>query len=366
MKTILYSLLAAAACGMALGQTAYTNPVGYVSQQCKGNSDTIVAIPLRKSSAFAGTLSAAPDTITTPGSAILSLSGTPNLVVNAFAGSYYAKFKKSSPAAAGDGQWFSITANAAASLTVNLNGAAISAVSGAALEVIKYWTLNELIDPALSTTDYTTTGNVMMASTSELSGGRRTQLLIPNLIGNGVNLSPTTTYYVNAGIWKKNAAGSTNFGIDQLWPDTYFIIRHPSQVLTHTTFTATGEVEPTDINVGLRTQALVSQDNYVGIPRPVDTTLNALNLGGTAAFLTSTSELSGGRRDQLLVYNNAAVGKNKAPSVTYYYNAGIWKKNAAGSTDFGSDVIPAGAGFVIRKYKSGDGADDIWNNIPVY
>ncbi|MEY4570190.1 MAG: hypothetical protein RLZZ398_1629 [Verrucomicrobiota bacterium] len=32
MKTTLYSLLAAAACGMALGQTAYTTPVGYTTQ----------------------------------------------------------------------------------------------------------------------------------------------------------------------------------------------------------------------------------------------------------------------------------------------------------------------------------------------
>jgi hypothetical protein len=31
MKTTLYSLLAAAACGMALGQTAYTSPVGYTT-----------------------------------------------------------------------------------------------------------------------------------------------------------------------------------------------------------------------------------------------------------------------------------------------------------------------------------------------
>lgn len=35
MKTTLYSLLAAAACGMALGQTAYTTPVGYATQELK-------------------------------------------------------------------------------------------------------------------------------------------------------------------------------------------------------------------------------------------------------------------------------------------------------------------------------------------
>ena len=37
MKTTLYSILAAAACGMAFGQTAYTNPVGYVTISIAGN-----------------------------------------------------------------------------------------------------------------------------------------------------------------------------------------------------------------------------------------------------------------------------------------------------------------------------------------
>src|SRR5688572_17647825 len=50
MKTFIpYSLLAAlAASGLALGaETAYTTPVGYVSQTCLSNSDTLVGTPLR-------------------------------------------------------------------------------------------------------------------------------------------------------------------------------------------------------------------------------------------------------------------------------------------------------------------------------
>jgi uncharacterized protein (TIGR02597 family) len=101
------------------------------------------------------------------------------------------------------------------------------------------------------------------------------------------------------------------------------------------------------------------------LPRPVDTTLNNLNLGGTAAFVTSTSTLAAGRRDQLLVFSNASVGQNKAPATTYYYNGGIWKKNGAGNTDFGTDIIPAGVGFIIRKY-TGTGATANWDNTPAY
>jgi uncharacterized protein (TIGR02597 family) len=364
MKTTLYSLaLAAVTCGLAGAQatTAYTTPVGYVSQTCAANSDTIVSTPLRQSATFSGAISGAPDTTTVPGSAILALGGTAGLTANQFANTHYVKFSSGT----GAGQWFSVTANTANSITINLNGATLSAVSTDRLDVLKFWTLNELFSPAASTGDPLTTGNAIVASTSTLAAGRRTQVLIPNLIGVGINLAPTTTYYVHSGLWKKVGSGNTDFGSDQLWPDTYFIIRNPSAVTSQTTYTIAGQVETNEFDVGLATQVAGSQDNFVGLPRPVDVSLNSLNLGGTSAFVSSTSTLAAGRRDQLLVFNNAAVGQNKAPATTYYFHSGIWKKVGSGNTDFGNDVIPAGSGFIIRKF-TGTGATENWNNTPSF
>lgn len=344
-----------------------TNPVGYMSITCLPSSDTIVGLPLRQNAAFSGTLSADPDTTTTPGSAILTLSGTPGLTVNAYANQYYVKFADTTPTpAAGDGQWFSITANAAGSITVNLNGGTIAALAGARLEVLKFWTLAELFNPADCTTLATTTGNAIVASTSTLLSGRRTEVLYPNLTTAGINLSSSATYYVHSGIWKKAGSGDTNFGATQLWPDVYFAIRQPSTVTSATVYTITGEVEVGDFCIPLGTQISVGQDNFISLTRPIDVTLDDLNLGGTSAFVSSTSTLLSGRRDQLLVFNNSVAARNRSASATYYYHGGMWKKTDTGDTNMGSTVIPAGTGFIIRKYRTLTGETVIWKNSPTY
>ena len=364
MKLPTYALiLAAAASGYAMAATtAYTNPVGYVSQPCAANSDTIVGVPLRSAPVAAGALSVDPDIATTPGSAILTIAGTPGFTPSAFAAVDYVKFNSG----AGAGQWFTVTANDATTITVNLNGGTIAAAAADTLEVIPFWTLASLIDPSTATTDPLTTTNAIVASTSTLAAGRRTQILIPDFVSAGTNLSPAVTYYIHGGIWKKNGDNNVSHNADQLWPDTYFIIRNPVAVTSGTTYTVSGSVEPYAINVPLLTQAAIAQDNFNALPRPIDTTLNALGLGGTSAFMASTSTLAAGRRDQLLVFPNATAALNKSPSATYYYNAGTWKLHGGGSTDYGTATIPAGAGFIIRKYQSGTGATATWTNPPSY
>ncbi len=363
MKTQIYSLLAAAAaCGLAFGQTtAYTTPVGYVTQTCTANSDSYVSLPLRPSAVAAGALSAAPDTTTTPGSAILSFLGTPGF--GTFANTHYAKFKTGVES----GKWFVITANSASTLTVNLNGATLTAAAADTVEVIKFWTLATLFDPAVATNDPLTTPNAIVSSAGTSPGVRRTQVLIPDLAGTGTDLSPVETYYVNAGIWKKVGGGATSFNDYQVWPDAYILIRNPVTVTSDTKYAISGEVDVNKVASNLRTSAASQQDNFVGLIRPIDVTLNGLNLGGTSAFMASTSTSPGGRRDQLLVYDTTTVEYDKAPAVTYYYFSGQWRKVGGGATDFGNiDKIPAGNGFIIRKYQTAGGATDNWINTPTY
>jgi uncharacterized protein (TIGR02597 family) len=365
----LLAFTALASAGFAFGQTASTNPVGYVTIECKANSDTIVGVPLRQSAAYAGSLNGAPDTVdpVPAGFAVLTLSGTPGLAVDAFADTHYVKFTNTTPTpAAGDGQWFVITANTADTLTVDLNGGSIAAVSGAGLEIIKFWTLAELFKPADSTILASTTGNAIVESTSQLIAGRRTQILIPNYAAVGTNASASDVYYENANIWKRVGDGATDKGAVQLWPDRYFIIRHPSTVTQSTFYTTTGEVEGDDMGIALATRAAGAQDSQISLVRPVDVTLNGLGLGGTSAFMSSDSQLVAGRKDQLLVFNNAIAGQNKSASTVYYYHAGLWKSVGGGATDRGTDVIPAGTGFIIRKYQTVSGVTAVWENPPSY
>jgi len=356
-------ITALASCGFATAAPVFTDPVGYVSITCPPKSDTIVGLPLRATSAYIGSLNANPTLAS--GSATLTLSGSPALTTNEFAGAYYVKFKDTTPtAAAGDGQWFSITANTANTITVDLNGGAIAAVSGARLEVFKFWTLAELFPPAECTTSPTTTGNAIVATTSTLS--RKTQVLMPDFTTTGINIAPSSIYYVYNKAWRKAGQSVANdFGAIQFWPDAYFIIRNPSNVPSATTYTVSGEVELGSFIVPLSTQASIQQDNFIGIPRAVDVTLNQLGLGGTSAFVTTTSTLS--RKDTLLTFNNSATGTNKSASAIYYYYNGAWRKSGSPvATNFGSDVIPAGSGFVIRKYQSGNGLTRFWGNVSTY
>lgn len=362
-----FALAALAGAGFALGQNT-TTPVGYVTIECKANSDTIVGVPLRQSAAFVGTLNGAPDLITTPGSAILTLAGTPGLTANEFANTHYVKFKNTLPTpAAGDGQWFVITANAAGTLTANLNGGSIAAVDGAGLEVIKFWTLAELFNPSQSTNNPATTGNAIVSSAGTNTITRRTSVLIPNYAGTGINLSSAYTFYVleSAKQWRLQGDATTNQGDFQLWPDLYFIIRHAAAVTGPTNYTATGEVETEDFSINLNTQVAISQDNFIALTRPVDVTLNDLNLGGTAAFMSSTGTNTLTRRDQLFVFDNTATGFNKSSSATYFYHNGIWKKSGDNDVDHGSDVIPAGSGIRIRKYKTASGTA-VWDQTTPY
>lgn len=359
MKTTFYSLaLAAVTCGLAAAQTtAYTTPVGYVSQSCPANSDTRVGVPLRIGTAFTGTLSADPDVLTTPGSAILTLSGTPGLTPSAFASTHYVNFS--------NGEWFPVSANSATTITVNLNGDTINALSGASVQVQKFWTLGELFNPASSTADPLTTGNAIVTSASTSIAARRTSILAPDLVSAGINLPSSASYYITGGVWRKSGDNViTNYNNLQLFPDTSFIIRHPSTVASATTYTVPGEVSLQNIEIALSTQATIAQDNFVSLPRPINLTLNQLGLKDSGAFLASSSTSIAQRRDQILVFDNANVSQNKPSSATYYVTGGVWRKSGDNVIlDYGNvpNIIQGGTGFIVRKYQTGTGATQIWN-----
>jgi uncharacterized protein (TIGR02597 family) len=79
--------------------------------------------------------------------------------------------------------------------------------------------------------------------------------------------------------------------------------------------------------------------------------------------MQSANTLATGRRDQLLVFNNAATGFNKSASATYYYltNSG-WRSTTTGNTNVGSAVIPAAVGYVIRKATNNGTGSSFWTN----
>lgn len=344
----------------AAAQSITSDPIGFNKVTCLSNSDTIVGIPLHVEGSHTTKLAADPTT-NPDGSVTLTVTAT--FTADAFP-RHFVKFVGASK----DGCWYDITANDTRSITINLNGDNLAGVvAGGTLVVAEHWSLGTLFNPALSTTDPTTTGNAIVASTGYQAFQRRTEVLLPDLVGTGVNLAPTGKYYIASGHWRRSG-DPTYADMDGLMlnPDNYFIIRHPGSVTANTTFRSLGEVNTRNWTIALATLTDGQQDTFIALPRPVPLTLGELNLWQSGAFMVSTGVQAFQRRDVLLVFDNAAAAQNKAPIATYYHNGSNWLKVNDGTTAHDEDIIPAGIGFIVRKYRTATGATSFWKNIPTY
>jgi len=351
-----------------------TPPIGVNKVTCLANSDTIVGIPFRKEGSRSTLTTGDPIAVTEEP----DLREIPLQSLTLEAGSlvqHYLKFDGGTR----DGRWYDITANTASSVTIDLNGDNLTGVvTGDRVVITEYWTLDTLFPPAQATTAWTEdpqnagvfipNGHAIVASTSPFPSGRRTEMLFPNYQESGINLAAAGTYYIYNGGWRKQGEPvSADFGSSFLVPDYYIVLRHPSGISHETIFRANGEVTMGNHSIPLSTRIDGKQDNLIGLTRAVNITLNELSLGGTQAFLSSTTPFPAGRRDELLVFNNEVADRNKAASATYYYYNGAWRMQGQPiSTDFGGDEIKAAFGFIIRKYQDANGETVFWNNTPSY
>ena len=133
MKTTLYSLLAAAACGMALGQTAYTTPVGYYEAQAV-NGGNIYVPSLVNTPKYAGSLIA--DTSTT-----LTVAAN-SLTANAFdEGAVYATHYVEITSGPNAGVALDIESNTTSVITLAADASALNLVGTETIKVRAHVTL---------------------------------------------------------------------------------------------------------------------------------------------------------------------------------------------------------------------------------
>jgi uncharacterized protein (TIGR02597 family) len=359
----------------AFGQTSVaTDPVGFTTVSCLGNSDTFVSVPFTRPSEFVGAIaSAAGSTIT--------VSGTP-WVANQFvyvAGTqpkhYYALIGPgtSNPK---EGHIYFVSGNGANTLTVdttqdNLTGI----VPNTQILVIPYWTPATLFPASDANVSFTPT---------TLTTSFKTRLLIPDYAASGINLPYSPIYF-----FSNNVNGTTNNvgwrvfpnimadrGDDPLLPDGYMVVRHENGAPT-LPLTSKGGVLTKKLAVPLITSASQKQDNAVSMVRPVDVALNDTGLTPSdGSFVATPPVITIGNRfprlkDQLLLFDNTQVGFNKSPSATYYYTSGPlrsigWKLFGDGLADHGNDLVPAGSAIVIRKAITASGQTTFWTNSPTY
>jgi uncharacterized protein (TIGR02597 family) len=258
-----------------------------------------------------------------------------------------------------DGSCYTVASNGTNTLTLELNGDDISSVpAGSTVTVYPYWTLATVFPPSASGTSF-------IASTSPLF--RQTQILVPNSSETGINLATAATYYFYNGAWRLVGDSVTNSHNDDIFiPDSYVTVRNPAGT---TTLVSMGNVQSGNFMVPLATEASGAQDNFVGICRPIDTSLNNLALATSGVFTSSTS--SQDLEDQILLVSNTTATINKSASASYFYYTGTsgtgWRLFGDSITnDHGGDVIPAGTGFIIRKAATAGGTTEFWQNPPSY
>ena len=148
----------------------------------------------------------------------------------------------------------------------------------------KFWTLGTLFP--------VDTQDTVVESSGNLAFQRKSLILTPDTTSEGIKLAPTTSYFLKSSGWT-SASDLSDANNTILWPDSYFIIRHPSSVTESTTFTSSGSVDThNQFVIPLSTNMNGYQDNAISIPRPVGLKLSELELISSGAFTQSSGNLA--------------------------------------------------------------------------
>ncbi len=337
----------------AAGARAQSNPVGFNTVTCLKNSDTLCSVPFCQSIDVQDRVSGLP-TFPATGFATFSPQNLVAWTAGQFVTGHYFVRMLSGPKA---GMYYLVAANTSNSLTIDLAGDNFTGVgNNDGFMVCKFWTLATLFPPATQTT--------IVASLNLLGPGRRTELLLPDTIGNGINLAPTKKYFIHAGAWKEANTGFPLAGNTILLPDSYFIVRHNSAAITNsTTFTSAGHVELNAVSMPLATLPSGKQDNPVSTGRPIPVKLADMDLISSGAFVASDGPGGPRRKDELIVFDNNIASVNRSAAATYFYNSETakWHQSTTNFPVADNVEIAPGTGFLIRKYIS-TGITSIWTH----
>lgn len=330
LKTI--SLLASAALFTLSNLPAVeTDPVGYVTQTSANGDDTVVYPQLLNPSDLVGSPSDVTSGTLTVGS---------DLSEDSFKDSHFVLFCD------GDlvGEWFQITGNTLNTISVAEDLEALGASTSDSIKVIAFWTLDTLFpegDGFPGSADVTDPVAFILTN---------------NPAATGTNYAPGNSFFYHTGEqtdegWYLDGDFSDTVGDTPLSPETYFTIRNSSG--EDVQFTAVGSV-PVDLlatNIGRLVNG--PQDNQLVNPYPSPLSLDDSGLVSSGAFEPSPDVTD--PVDLLLIYDNdESSGTNVAPTKTYLYHSGEqttagWYLDGQFAETAGSDTIPAGGAFVVRK-----------------
>lgn len=334
MKIKASAITAAALLALAAQSASAVSAVGYNAVTVPTNSDVLVSVPFTKDASGSFAVSS----VTASGVTVTDI-----LTANAYTNGYV-RFTSGG----GAGLWSTISANGTGGFTLANTNALTGVQAGDSFKVYPHQTLASVFPARMEGVSFKKSASAAVHST---------EILFPNTSSVGINKSPSATYYFYNNAWRKaGSASSLNFDNTVVSPQEYFILRNRG---TNTlTYVASGNVEPVAAGRYVATQT--AKDDVAAVSgRPMAMTLASLKLGGTSAFVTSTSAAV--HKDELLMFSNSAAGQNKAPTATYYYYNNAWRKaGASSSVSYDNEPVPAGAALIIRK-ASGTAGAAAWN-----
>ena len=350
LRSVLFSLASFLACvHCAFAQFLASDPAGFTTSSLLANSDTYVSFPFTRPFTFSGSISSV-------AGSVITVAGSPGWTSNQFvyaAGTqpnhYYVLLGGGGSSNPKEGHIYPVTANGSNTLTVDTTADNLTGVTAnTKITLIPYWTPATIFPAADANVSFT-------ATTSPPT--YKTLIRVPDYSASGINLPYAAEYYFSSAAWRRVSDG-LDHGDDPLVPDGYIVIRNSNSAPT-LPLTNIGAVILNKITPPLEALISGAQDNPLGLVRPLDVALNSTGLGpANSSFVAN---------DQLLVFNNSQAALNKSPAIYYYDtsvgNSGGWRLTGdTAPNDHGADIIPMGAGFIVRKAQTGTGQPTFWTN----
>lgn len=355
LKVSFAALIAGAALSTQVFAQAVSTPVvGFVTTTLAAGSDSLIVPQVLRPSELSVSVSSL---VSSNGQATLNI-GSSSLTVDQFkyqSGAQPKVYVARVTSGNLTGNNFVVSSNTQSSITIDLDGAAVSSSDITGIEVSPCWSLKTLFPSSDS-------GKSFTPSTGISTAARRTQLLLPNFAGTGVNRAAADIYFFNPAVndWVSTSATSTPAGDTAILPGQYLIHRNIGGTPVNLSVTIPGGVLAQPFRTYLGTLTNGQNDNPMALPRATDYLVSELGLNDSN-FVQSTGTSTGNRRDQLLVFNPTGSGINRAATVIYFRFNNNWHATANPTVAVSNPVIPAGAAVFVRKFAS-DGNDKILVN----
>jgi uncharacterized protein (TIGR02597 family) len=338
------SLLSA---GAANGQTATTDPVGFVTVNVKANSDATIAVPLNRSALFKGVIQSISGTTITVAGTSPAWQTSPMQFVQSIP-TQVSTYAVKLATGAKEGMIGKITANGTNTITIqldagdDLSGVKTEAVDGVGLgdhiDILAYWTPASLL-------------SVVPPVGFSIAGFENP--------GAGINFGSSELYaHAGSNSWEDgiNGGDSTH---SPLRFGAALIARNSSGADYSATFV--GAVPMTTSRIRISTLASnTAQDQYIGymapVPEPIATPTNPNALG----FPVQTG-------DSIQGFDNSISGFNQGSAEYYVWNGAAWEDGINGGEIHTTAVtLKPGFGYIFQKAPTPTPTSVVWVRVPGY